>query len=385
MCNSANNSSISRNPRRVALLGAANSIHTIRWANGLAERGIEVHVLTLHAPGRDLSPQVHVHRLGCRAPLGYVLAASRARRLLAQIQPELLNAHYASGYGLLARLAGFGPTLLSAWGSDIYQFPHKSKLHRRIVADNLRFATLVGSTSHAMARRIEAIQPVPIAITPFGIDHALFFPCARPASAKDAPIVIGAIKALEHQYGIDTLLRAFQIVVSQLDRSHPEVARRLELRIYGKGSQRKKLKKLACDLQLDERVVFAGFIPHAKVPEALANLDIYVALSRQDSFGVAILEASSCGVPVVVSDADGPAEVVADNESGFIVPVDDPGFAAARIVDLVLNPERRAQMAARGREHVLQHYTWDHSLDLMLEAYRKTLCLAHSGTRSPSP
>jgi len=376
---------IPRNPGRVALLGAANSIHTIRWANGLVERGIEVHVLTLHAPGRELSPQVHLHRLRCRAPLGYALAAGRVRRVLAEVQPELLNAHYASGYGLLARLSGFAPTLLSAWGSDIYQFPHKSRLHRRVVADNLRFATLVGSTSHAMARRIEAIQPASIAITPFGIDHTQFFPCTRAEPSATAPIVIGAIKALEHQYGIDTLLRAFQIVVSQLDRSHPDISRRLELRIYGKGSEKQKLKKLARELQLDERVVFVGFIPHTKVPEALATLDVYVALSRQDSFGVAILEASSCGIPVVVSDADGPAEVVADNESGFIVPVDDPGFAAARIVDLVLNPELRAQMSARGREHVLQHYTWDHSLDVMLAAYRKTLCLANSGTRPDTP
>lgn len=375
-------------PHRIALLAAANSIHTVRWANGLAELGVDVHLLSLHRPSSELLPTVKVHRLPVAAPLGYVVAASAVRRILDDIQPELLNAHYASGYGLLARLAKFQPLLLSAWGTDIYKFPHKSALHRRLLTDNLRFATLVASTSHAMARRIAAIEPLPVTITPFGIDHTQFCPRHRDdgqAHDDGQAIVVGTIKGLEPQYGIDTLLRAFQIVVSQLDRSHPEIARRLELRIYGKGSQKKKLKKLACDLQLDERVVFAGFIPHAKVPEALANLDIYVALSRQDSFGVAILEASSCGVPVVVSDADGPAEVVADNESGFIVPVDDPGFAAARIVDLVLNPELRAQMSARGREHVLQHYTWDHSLDIMLEAYRKTLCLAHSGTRSHSP
>lgn len=383
--NNPDNSTIARHPRRVALLGAGNSIHTIRWANGLAERGIEVHVLTLHAPGSELSAQVRVHRLRGRAPFGYALAAGRVRRLLAQIRPDLLNAHYASGYGLLARLAGFRPTLLSAWGSDIYEFPHKSTLHRKVLAANLRFATLVGSTSHAMSRRIEAIEDVPVAITPFGIDHTLFYPCERAPHSGDAPIVIGAIKALEHQYGIDTLLRAFQILVSQLDRSHPEIARRLQLRIYGKGRQRKALQQLARELQLDDRVVFAGFIPHHEVPQALAQLDVYVALSRQDSFGVAILEASSCGVPVVVSDADGPAEVVADNQTGFIVPVDDPGFAAARIIDLVLNPELRAQMGALGREHVLRHYTWDHSLDVMLEAYQKTLCLAHSGTRTDSP
>src|SRR5690606_13170894 len=205
---------------------------------GLDERGIEVHVLTLHAPGRELCAQVRVHRLRCRAPFGYALAAGRLRRLLAQIRPDLLNAHDASGFGLVARLAGLRPSMLAAWGSDIYQFPHKSKLHRKIVAANRRFATLVGSTSHARSRRIEAIEDVPVAITPFGIDHSLFYPCERAPRNGDAPIVIGAIKALEHQYGIETLLRAFQILVSQLDRSHPEVARRLQLRIYGKRRQR---------------------------------------------------------------------------------------------------------------------------------------------------
>lgn len=371
-------------PQRIALLGAANSIHTIRWANGLAQLGVEVHLLSLHKPGPELAPAVVLHPLRYGAPLGYLLVASSVRHILNDIQPELLNAHYASGYGLLARLAGFRPLLLSAWGSDIYKFPCKTALHRRIVADNLRFATLVASTSHAMAKRIKSIEPVPVVITPFGIDHTQFYP--RPAGAGDRrSIVIGTIKGLEPQYGIDTLLRAFQIVVSQLDRSHPDVAHRLRLRIYGKGGDKQKLTKLARELRLDERVVFVGFIPHTQVPEALANLDVYVALSRQDSFGVAILEASSCGVPVVVSDADGPAEVVVDNETGFVVPVDNPGFAAARIVDLVLNPELRAQLGARGREHVLQHYTWDHSLDVMLDAYRKTLSLADAGTRANQP
>src|SRR3546814_1392588 len=108
-----------------------------------------------------------------------------------------------------------------------------------------------------MARRIEARQPAPIAITPFGIDHVQFFPCSRPAPADDAPIVIGAIKALEPQYGIDTLLRAFQIVVSQLDRSHPDIARRLELRIYGKGSQRSE--EHTSELQSLMRISYAVF------------------------------------------------------------------------------------------------------------------------------
>ncbi|WP_283163505.1 glycosyltransferase [Bordetella genomosp. 7] len=372
-------------PRRVALLGAANSIHTVRWANGLTQRGIAVHLLSLHRPAPELSDSVEFHPLPFGAPTGYFLAAPAVRRLLKKIGPELVNAHYATGYGLLARLADTRPLLLSAWGSDIYRFPCKSRLHRRILASNLNHATLIGSTSHAMAHRIKAVGNFPVVVTPFGIDHLQFSPGERRRPSTAGPIVIGAIKGLEPQYGIDTLLQAFHIVVSQLERSHPDIARRLQLRIYGKGSQLSTLQQLAHELGVQDRVVFAGFIPHAEVPKALAELDVYVALSRQDSFGVAILEASSCGVPVVVSDADGPAEVVADDETGFIVPVENPGFAAARIVDLVLDPQQRARMGACGREHVLRHYTWEHSLDVMLEAYRKTLRLARSGTGPDLP
>ncbi|HYG45238.1 MAG TPA: glycosyltransferase [Bordetella sp.] len=364
-------------PQRIALLGAANSIHTVRWANGLAQLGVEVHLLSLHQPGSELLPAVRLHRLPFAAPLGYVLAAPAVRRILDDVQPELLNAHYATGYGLLARLAKFHPLLLSAWGTDIYKFPCKTALHRRLLADNLQFATLVASTSHAMAERITSIEPVPVVITPFGIDHTKFCP-RRAAYSSGQSIVVGTIKGLEPQYGIDTLLRAFQIVVLQLGRSHPQLVDQIVLRIYGKGGEKRRLQALARTLGIEQRVTFAGFIRHDDVPVALGEMDIYVALSRQDSFGVAILEASACGVPVVVSDADGPAEVVADGVSGFVVPTEDAGFAAARIMDLILDAGLRARMGAHGRQHVIEHYSWDHSLQLMLEAYRQTLRLEQS-------
>jgi len=369
-----NDSNDGRVPTCVALLAAANSIHTVKWANGLAEKGLTVHLWTLHPPSPNISSLVHIHRLPWGTPAGYLAAGRQLRQELDQIKPQLLNAHYATGYGLLARLSGYSPTLLSVWGSDIYDFPNKSALHRKIVMRNLKFATLVGSTSHAMAQEIGKLTDGPIAITPFGVDPAQF-----PARARDADtqaIVLGTIKALETQYGIDTFLRAVQIVLAQLRRTHPDIADRIKVRIYGKGQEHAKLEALTRELGIAEQVTFAGFISHEKVPDALNELDVYVALSRRDSFGVAILEACSCSVPVVVSSADGPAEIVNDQESGFIVPVDDPGFAAARILDLVLDPALRTKLGRGGRQRVLDEYTWEHSLQTMLDAYRQTLALA---------
>ncbi len=364
-------------PLKVALLGASQSIHTVRWANGLSERGHDVHLLSLDPPSADISPTVRQYQLPYGAPFGYLLADRRARRLLSRIKPDLLNTHYATGYGLLARRSGFAPNLLSAWGSDIYDFPEKSCWHHRALSKNLNRATVLGATSHAMATKMRALSEKPVFVTPFGIDEHQFSP--RIVRCPSDRIVIGTVKTLEALYGIDTLIHAFAKLKTRLAASNGDLASRLMLRIYGGGSQRPMLTDMAANLGLNDCVELKGQIPHSEVPAALDELDIYVALSRRDSFGVAILEACSSGLPVVVSDADGPAEVVLDGVTGFVVPIDDADAASQRLETLVLNPQLRATMGTAGRQRVREMYSWEHSLDLMLDAYQETLRI-HRGT-----
>lgn len=317
--------------------------------------------------------RVTQHRLPWGSPQGYLLAAPALRSALRRIAPTLLNTHYATGYGTLARLAGFSPSLLSAWGSDIYAFPYKSGLHRRMLQGNLNQATAVAVTGHAMARQVRQFTDRPVYITPFGIDTSLFTPAYKRAIDETAPIVVGTVKGLETTYGIDTLLRAFAALLASLATDEPTIAQRLILKIYGSGSQAQALQALASELDIADRTQFLGHVPHAQVPAALHDLDVYVALSRMDSFGVAILEACACGLPVVVSDADGPAEVVSDGVTGYIVPRLDARAAASRLRQLVLDPALRLQMGNAGRAQVQKLYSWQTSLDSMLDAYRNTL------------
>ena len=81
----------------------------------------------------------------------------------------------------------------------------------------------------------------------------------------------------------------------------------------------------------------------------------------------------------MVSDADGPAEVVLDGVTGFVVPIDDADAASQRLETLVLNPQLRTAMGTAGRQRVRDMYSWEHSLDLMLDAYQETLRI-HRGT-----
>lgn len=356
---------------RVALLGATRSIHTVRWANGLSERGYDVHLLSLDDPSGDIAPAVHQYKLPYGSPWGYLFAFRKLRRLLSRIKPDLLNTHYATGYGTLARLSGFTPNLLSAWGSDIYDFPNKSRWHHAALGKTLDRATALGATSHAMAIKMRELSSTPIFVTPFGIDEHQFTP--RIVRSPCDRIVIGTVKTLEAIYGIDTLIQAFAKLKAHLATTQRELSDRLMLRIYGGGSQFHMLATMAESLGVSDCVELKGQIPHADVPAALDELDIYVALSRRDSFGVAILEACSSGLPVVVSDADGPAEVVLDGVTGFVVPIEDAEAAASKLETLVLDAPLRARMGAAGRERVRDKYSWDHSLDLMQLAFRETL------------
>lgn len=360
---------------RIVLLGPGKSIHTIRWANGLAERGHDVHLVSIHGIAGGIHQNITGHEIKLRAPFGY-FAGRRFRELLAKIQPDLLNVHYASGYGLLARFSGFHPTLLSVWGSDVYDFPRISSLHRMILSKNLRFADAIASTSYAMKTEVlRYVSGKIIFITPFGIDENQFAPASSTFNEEHKNIVVGTVKTLRPKYGIDTLIRAFAETRSGLLESNPILANRLKLLIVGEGYLRNRLERLARDLGITHVTEFRGAVSHSTVPNCLREMDVYVALSRNDSesFGVAILEASACGIPVLVSDADGPAEVTCDEVTGFIVRRDDVHAAATKLLRLVSDPKLRSQMGGAGRSHVLQKYTWAHSLDLMIGAYKKVL------------
>jgi glycosyltransferase involved in cell wall biosynthesis len=351
---------------RVAFLAPANSIHAVRWVNGLVGRGLDVHLISAQVPLPGIDARVQLHRLARPAPLAYLLSSRELAALLTRIGPDLLNAHYASGYGLLARLSGFMPVLLSVWGMDVYDFPRISPMHRWLVRGNLRAATAVASTSECMARRTrEVFAHSRIFVTPFGVDELVFTPGG--IEHPEGEIVIGTVKTLTRKYGIDVLVEAFALALSAVG---PGI--RLRLEITGNGPEEAPLKRQVERLGITDRVLFRPAVPHAQVPAMLHRLDIFAALSREDSesFGVAAVEAAACAKPVVVSDVDGFVEVTRHGETGLVVPRDDAAAAAAALTTLARDVALRASFGRAGRAHVLGHYTWNRSLDRMIEAYR---------------
>ena len=352
---------------RIALLSPGSSIHTRRWANGLSAAGHEVYVLSVNPFQNGYNPAVTCERLPFCAPAGYLLNRSALRRTIDRIAPKVVNVHYASSNAFLARALLPMPLLVSVWGSDVFEFPERSILHRRLLVGNLAKATRISSTSVTMAARVQRILPgAAVDVVPFGVDTELFAP--RPARPPRDTITIGTIKGLDPRYGIDVLMRAFKQTREEIGS-----APRLRLRIIGDGPQRDDLRALARRLQIDDVTSFEGHINHDAVPAALREIDIFANLSRSESFGVSILEAGACGVPVVVSDAPGPAEVTRHGETGYITPIDDAKAVARAFASLINSPEKRAIMGSAGRALVIQEYSWNRSVKRMQASYTNTI------------
>ncbi|MFW5993129.1 MAG: glycosyltransferase [Desulfohalobiaceae bacterium] len=363
---------------KIALLAGASTIHTIRWVNSLAQLGHTVYLITQHPCIEACDQRVSVYSSPYRSTAGYFLMVPRVRRLLRRLSPDVLNAHYASGYATTARMAGYRPWLLSVWGSDVYDFPEKSLLHRWWVRRNLLAADKVASTSTCMARQTRSLAPElgEIAVIPFGVDTRRFSAQPRASGKRSGQpqIVIGTVKKLAYKYGIDILILAFARLREDLLASDPDTAQRLRLHIVGDGPDLQKLRQLASDNHISQVTSFTGRVPHERVPEELARMDVYAALSRLDSesFGVAVIEASAARCPVVVSDAGGLPEVVLHGQTGLVVPRGSPEAAAAALRKLIQDPGLRAHMGQAGQAHVQRHYDWRESVRTMLNVLQAT-------------
>lgn len=359
----------------VVLLAAASSIHAIRWARDLSAAGVEVHLVSQHPLLEEVGSGVFVHITSFRGNAGYFTMIPWVKKILMEVKPDIVNAHYASGYGTTARLLDYHPWVLSVWGSDVYEFPHKSPLHKWLVKRNLRAADLVASTSYCMAEKVRTLAPEldDIAITPFGVDLVLFKGLRPEIPIQGPKLVIGTVKAMKPTYGIDTLIEAYALLLNSLNESQRPCTPDLELRLVGDGEQTQELQALASRLGVVDSVNFVGRVPHVEVPNELAKLDVYVALSRAESFGVAVIEAGAAGRPVVVSDAEGLSEVTVGGETGFIVPRDNPQAAAAALEKLVMDAELRHRFGAAGQQHVAHYYSWEACINTMIAVYNKTL------------
>ena len=360
--------------KRILLLADINSSHLKKSALALKVEGFEVAIFSLSKALEDwytennithftgLSKNKKDFLAGDLFKLSYLKAIRKLKNSIQTWRPEIVHAHYASSYGLLGALSGFQNYFISVWGSDVFEFPKKSILHKYLIKFNLAHARLILSASEIMASAARKYSKVPVKVIPFGIDTHVFSPSVH-GNDTSKELTIGTIKSLEPVYGIDVLIKSFAIVNRKVN------SKKLKLLIIGAGSQMDQLKKLASSLSLSN-VEFRGAVEFNKVPECHREIDIFVNLSYMESFGVSVLEAMSSGKPVLVSRAGGLIEIT-DDDCALYVETGDVEHAATALERLVLNAELRQTMGMHGRNRVEEFYQWSNCVKMMKSIYNQ--------------
>jgi glycosyltransferase involved in cell wall biosynthesis len=315
-------------PLRVLVAGWLNSPHVISWAEAVKAAGHEVHLVGRVPDGRPSATGENVHRLsGTGPPLIRSLRMSRELgRVAADVQPDLVHAHWLPELGWMAARENLHPLVCSAWGSDVFGV---KGLGRRRSKRALQGSDLVTADSAHLARATQELvdRNMPVEVVRWGLDLGRFAPgdavAAREAlGLGDGGPWVASVRGLEPIYNPDLLLEAFARVRTGL----PEA--RLLLKHGGQGVPR-SVDTAIERLGLREAVTFLGVLPPEGMGDVYRAADVVVSVPSSDSSPRSVWEALACGRPVVVSDLPWARDELEDGRHAILTPLEATPVAEA--------------------------------------------------------
>lgn len=352
----------------VVILGENGSVHVQKWIAALCKYNtLKLHVITFDRGIQFENVNYHFLKKITGTKLDYILNVFLVKKIIKDIKPKLIHAHYATSYGLLGALTRFHPYIITGWGADIFDSP-KNFLMRKIVKFSLRKANRITVLSEITKKEILKLTSKEITLIPFGVDINKFSPIED--REQYTQLRIGTIRTLSEKYGVEYLIRSFAIALKK----HPNTT----LEIVGDGPLKASLENLCIELNIKDKVTFHGYINQnsdfQRYIALLRSFDVFAILSILDSetFGVAAVEASAVSIPVIASNVGGLPEVITHNHTGLIV---EPKNVEStfKAIDLLLSDKSlRNQLGKNGREKVELIYNWKNNCDQMVELYFKT-------------
>ncbi len=184
------------------------------------------------------------------------------------------------------------------------------------------------------------------------------------ASPSETPAVLTHVSNFRPLKRVDDVIRIFAEV-------HERAGRPVVLLLVGDGPERSRAEALARQLGLGASVAFLGKM--VSFIEVLQASDVFLLPSESESFGLAALEALSCGVPVVASHVGGLPEVVPDGEVGFLAPVGDVATMADRVLRLLADRALYRRMSDAARARAVATYQVTPAVDQYQAYYERVL------------
>ncbi|WP_425806325.1 glycosyltransferase [Desulfitobacterium sp. Sab5] len=349
---------------RLCFLGDAGSIHLQRWIDYYVHAGYEVEVISFR-PCEIKGAKVHLLARGRSGRWAYIEALAKIRKLVHELHPDLLHAHYATSFGLLALVSSFKPLVVSAWGSDVLVAPKESIFLRLIVEQVLKHADALTSDSSYMSERMRDLlkgQERILKTVTMGVSRDWFEKIPE-VNKKDLQIL--SLRGHQEIYNIDVIIQAMAEVVKKI----PEA----KLVIAGEGPETPSLKTLTSSLGLGDSIQFVGQLPHALVQNYLTESSISVSVPSSDATAVSLLETMACGSFPVVSDLPANREWIDSEVNGLLVPAKDAHALSQALLRALNEKDLRIKAREINKQRVRNKAIWEENMHEMEELYKELI------------
>lgn len=338
----------------LCLFGDANHVHTRRWAQAMLARGWRVSIVTAR-PQEQEGVEQHLLPPVSRSS-DWLFRVGAARRLVQQLKPDLVHAHYVTSYGYLAARCRARPLVMTAWGSDLLLTPFEGPLKRWLTAWTLRQADAITGDSADLVAAAAAYRPrAELMELHWGVDLGRFR--AKPWGEKSGFEIV-SLRSWAPNYRIDLILRAVARVPAA------------RLHLAGGGPDEPGLRALAAELGLGERVVFHGRLDDAGMSALMARCKIAVSVPESDATSVSLLESMACGLAVLASDLPANRQWLPPEA---LVPVGDVDALSRALQGLADDDAKAARWAADNAERMRREGSRDRQMDRADALYRRLL------------
>ncbi|MFC0188564.1 N-acetyl-alpha-D-glucosaminyl L-malate synthase BshA [Fictibacillus aquaticus] len=330
----------------------------------LAERGHEIHFITSSMPFRlgkvyhnVFYHEVEVNHYSVFKYPPYDLAlASKMAEVAKREKLDLLHVHYAVPHAVCAYLAkqmlgGSMKIVTTLHGTDITVLGYDPGLSE-MIRFGIEASDAVTSVSHSLKKETLSLLKVEKDIKPIHnfVDEREYYRREN-ISLKQAYGIEEHEKVVVHISNFRGVKRIKDVI-----HTFAGIARKMpaKLLLIGNGPELTSACELVRELDIADHVLFLG--KQDKVADLFSISDLKLLLSEKESFGLVLLEAMACGVPVIGSNIGGIPEVISDGETGYIVPLGDVEQATELASALLEDKEKHASFSLNAVRHVQSHF-----------------------------
>lgn len=284
------------------------------------------------------------------------------RRVIREIQPDLIHAGPIQNCAFLVALSGFRHLLAMSWGYDLMMDADKSAWMRWMTRYTLQRSAFFTSDANVTREKAVAfgMNPENTIVFPWGVDLQHFTPKTFKRS-NVRTFTLFCSRTWEPIYGVDVLAKAFVKVTSV----NPDV----NLILLGGGSQGAHIRQILMNGGVMERVHFGGQVSQRDLPRWYHIADLYISPSHVDGSSVTLMEALASGLPCLVSEIAGNKEWIQDGVNGWLFRDGDVDDLAEKILFAIKRRREFKRIGELARKTAEQKADWKKNFGKLLEAY----------------